>query len=260
MATDEKFKRFIHKTIMNIGNFSKSKYDSNVRNVIDNHFHHFITAFTSHRENANDNYQMLEFLGDSTISCFITYYLWTRFPQLRGATNVNYMSKLKGTLVSSSTLSKIAKQLGFTDYLITNAGVNFKLDALLEDTFEAFIGAINLAFDHEYGLYGIGFGAAYGLLTNLYDNETIELTFEATMDPKTILKELGDAHPEWGGVTYRDDIPLKRSGIFLGETCIAYGFGQNNKIRHQDAAKKGLVEISRLYGVKPKTGDLFFVF
>jgi len=86
--------------------------------------------------------EILEFIGDSILGNYIARYLSDRYP----TENEGFLTTLKSRLVKTETLAKFANHLGFNDYMIIskfveeqNGRTNPKL---LENTFEAFIGAI----------------------------------------------------------------------------------------------------------------------
>lgn len=252
----KEFRDFIISTITTLCD-SYQEEASEFKAIIDSGMNHFKRAFTSPRENVNENYQMLEFLGDSTILSFITYYLYRRFPQLREPKSVPIISRLKGNLVATKVLSEIATSLNFESFLVTEVSDNFNIDAFLEDTFEAFIGALCLSADEYYGIPGVGYGVCYKLLKVLFDKRDISLTFESTFDNKSAIKELIDAHPELGKLVYNDSLSENISRLYLGDILIGSGHGKNNKIRQQAAAKQGLVYIKDHYNYAPKKGNIF---
>lgn len=102
-------------------------------------------AFT-HKSYANEhklkyNQQRLEFLGDSAISWIISNYLYSfQHPIL----SEGDMTIIKSRLVSTDTLAKAACEIGLEKLLFLSKGAaSSKIsNKILEDTFEAFVGAI----------------------------------------------------------------------------------------------------------------------
>nr|QCF47459.1 putative RNase III protein [Erythrocytic necrosis virus] len=214
-------------------------------------------AFTSHRENHQENYQILEFLGDSVIFSVITWYLYRRFPQFQESKSLGIITRLKGTLISKKSLAHAAQELGFEKFLNLNITSDFNKDAFLEDVFEAFIGAVNLAFDDYYGTMGAGYSVCYKILKGIFDKRDISVTYDSIIDPKSILKELIDAHPELGVLEYVQDFtPEPLSRLFLNDVEIGVGIGKNKKIQQPIAAKQGLDYIKHTYGIIP-SGNKF---
>ena len=138
----------------------------------------------------NDN-ERLEFLGDSVLNPIVAKYLYERFPDQ----NEGFMTRLRTRLVNGETLGQFAKEMGFGEYIIISRHIEDKCNGresvkLLEDCFEAFMGAIYLDFNNldkrsrlynEYSnvfnsfLSGIGFHICEELFINIVE-EKIDFT------------------------------------------------------------------------------------
>jgi len=85
--------------------------------------------------------EVLEFEGDSVLGGYVARYLHHRYPQEQEG----FLTTLKSRLVKTESLSKFATFLGFGKYLIISKYVEEQggreNPKLLENTFEAFIGA-----------------------------------------------------------------------------------------------------------------------
>lgn len=94
-----------------------------------------------------ENNERLEFLGDSILNMLVTEYLYKTYPHL----SEGELSKMKSVVVSGQALTKIARGWNLGAYLrvgkgeARNGGRN--RDSLLEDAFEAILGAIYLDSD-----------------------------------------------------------------------------------------------------------------
>jgi ribonuclease-3 len=88
--------------------------------------------------------ESLEFLGDAVLGLVIADMLFRQFPQH----NEGHKSKLKAWLVSETSLSQLASDLGLGEFLILGRGEEKsggrRKQALLADGFEALIAAIYL--------------------------------------------------------------------------------------------------------------------
>lgn len=110
-------------------------------------------AFVHSSFNSFENNERLEFLGDSHLNFIVGHYLYTRFP----FEQEGFLTKLRTKLVRSAALADIASKLKFDQYLLTNFQLGpdnhessqIKSPKLLEDAFEAFIGALSLDFVQE---------------------------------------------------------------------------------------------------------------
>lgn len=96
------------------------------------------------RKEYKDNYQRLEFLGDSVLQLIITDYLLTKFPHQREGV----LAKMRSSLVCGESLSQAALTINLGEYILlsrneeNNGGRNNP--STLEDITEALIGAIYL--------------------------------------------------------------------------------------------------------------------
>lgn len=103
-------------------------------------------AFThkSSTEDSSESNERLEFIGDSVLGLIVTTYLYEKYPH----ENEGFLTRIRTKLVSGKALSKIASNMGFENFIVMNEkGMRnewFKNPRLLEDSIEAFIGAIYL--------------------------------------------------------------------------------------------------------------------
>jgi ribonuclease-3 len=89
------------------------------------------------------NYERLEFLGDSIISKIVAEHLYKKHPEL----DENGMSKARNIIVQSKTEIIAAKELNLIKYIKIGESIkhgNGISDKILEDVYEALIGAIYL--------------------------------------------------------------------------------------------------------------------
>jgi len=95
------------------------------------------------------SYERLEFLGDALIGMIVANYLYSRFPDQ----NEGFLSKIRTKIVNGRMLGYLSDKIGFPKFAIISKQVeesggrnNFKI---MEDIFEAFIGALFLDFQTE---------------------------------------------------------------------------------------------------------------
>jgi dsRNA-specific ribonuclease len=163
----------------------------------------FLQSFTSSTFDEVNNYEFYEQMGDVTANKFLVYYFYERFPALMCPLGVKVVARLKINYASKKTFSRLAEKEGFWDYIRASEEWKDKrrMD-LLEDTFEAFIGATEFLIDTrvERGLGAVVIGA---YLTRLFNEEQISLRYTDLYDSKTRLKELFDKHgAELGKIRY----------------------------------------------------------
>lgn len=96
----------------------------------------------THRSHSGQNYERLEFLGDSILSFTIADALYDRYPQL----SEGDLTRVRATLVRRETLAKLARELKLGDCLELGGGElksgGFDRDSILADTLEAVFGAV----------------------------------------------------------------------------------------------------------------------
>lgn len=91
----------------------------------------------------NYSNERLEYLGDSIIGSLVSSYIYHRYFRQ----NEGFLTKLKTKLVRTKTLSHFTQFLNLPQYILLSKHVEDTCngrtnDAILENTFEAFIGAI----------------------------------------------------------------------------------------------------------------------
>jgi len=96
------------------------------------------------------SYEVLEFLGDAVIHAVIAEYLFRRYPDK----DQGFLTKLRTKIEKGETLNKFSRKLGFHEYAIISrnielsGGRNNNIN-IMEDIFEAFIGALKLETNFE---------------------------------------------------------------------------------------------------------------
>jgi len=160
--------------------------------IIKNGMPLYSQAFTHPTADENDNYEPLEFLGDSIVNCVIVWYLSRRFPQLNCQDGVKILARLKINLVSKKIFADFGSQLDFWKYVSADKETrDTKMKKTLEDVFEAFFGATQKLIDSEIRM-GVGYSVCYNIIKNLFGPMHISLKYEDLYDAKTRLKEVFD--------------------------------------------------------------------
>jgi len=95
------------------------------------------------------SYERLEFLGDAILNMVVANYLYFRFPDQ----NEGFLSKIRTRLVNGKMLGFLSNEIGFPKFAIISKQVeeangrnNYKI---MEDIFEAFLGALYLDFQTD---------------------------------------------------------------------------------------------------------------
>ena len=122
--------------------------------------------------------ERLEFLGDSVLSTTVAAYLYERYPD----EDEGFMTRMRTKLVNGETLYYFAKELNFGDFILISRHVEDKCNGrdsikILEDCFEAFLGAMFLdfnenEFDRSLDFYsGMGFQVCQKFIINLIEDK-----------------------------------------------------------------------------------------
>lgn len=215
----------------------------------------FQTAFTAKSINPQQNYEIFEFLGDSASNHAVVSYFYNVYPQLQclSGAGVATLSRLKIKYTSSESFAKFATQLGFFPYIkctreeLENAE---KTQHLLEDVFEAFIGATyNILLKH-FQLHGVCSQIIYDFMSHILNQQKISFDLEELYDAKTRLKELFDNKSEMNAFykTFGNPIYERRTGdsmytllYFDRDPNIHFiGVGASQANRDKSAAQQAL--------------------
>jgi len=92
------------------------------------------------------SYETLEFLGDSFLGCIVSNYLYSRYVN-EHFKDEGFLTKLKIRLVCGEQLAHLSKCMNFQEYMIISKHIEDNCNGrenehILEDVFEAFIGAL----------------------------------------------------------------------------------------------------------------------
>ena len=200
----------------------------------------YFQAFT-HKSYANEHKlpcnERLEFIGDSVIGFVVADLAYNLHPDL----SQGEMTKLRSTLVQSQNLNKLAKGYHLEKYIrVGNSLKNqdlSKMTHLLEDVFEAVIGAMYL----DQGLR-----TTYGIVKKIFYPEVKNFNFSMLHDYKSQLQEEIQAENR-EAVEY---VVVKESGpshnkifeveVRLEKITLGKGVGKSKKEAEQLAAKDAL--------------------
>ena len=162
-------------------------------------------AFTSELVDTVNNYQVLEQVGDLSGNKFIVNYMYERFPHLDCAEGVKVVARLRINYGAKESFCEIARKLGFWEFIsATNDLRQRKMKPLLEDVFEAFLGATERILDSRKRV-GVGYAIVHDILASIFNEMDISLRYEDLYDAKTRLKELFDLHESsLGPLVYKE--------------------------------------------------------
>ena len=201
-------------------------------------------AFT-HASYRNENkstckvdYDRLEFVGDAVLDLIIADLLYYRFPNMRSGE----LSKCRASLVRGVTLASFSKRMNFERYIRVSKGEE-KLGEmnpkLLEDCFEAFIGAYYLD-NHD------NFEKTKTLVKSFFSDAIEHYEEYEVFDYKSRLQEMLQSNTS-GDISYsiveengtpqekEFKVEVKCNNIVLG-----VGVGSSKKKAEQNAAKNAI--------------------
>lgn len=191
--------------------------------------------------------ERLEFLGDSVLNVTVASYLFERYPE----ENEGFLTKMRTKLVNGKMLAKLCKMVGLGEFVLLskqieeNDGRN-NLN-ILEDAFEAFLGAIYL---------DLGFEVASFWVTSVIEThlDLSELVMQNTNYKDQFFKTFQQIHGYLPRFYEMNVETNKRTGQKTFIVCIkdannnviAIGKGSNKKEAENDAAKLAVDKISLL--------------
>lgn len=191
-----------------------------------------------HKDKKLESNERLEFLGDAVLELIVSLYLFKKFP--------NYpegkLTSLRSKLVQTTTLSLVAKKLGFGKKLKLSKGEiasgGAKNKSILADTFEAFVGALyqDQGFEKSYDF-------VYKNLLLVTENMPLD---ELPQDYKSKLQELiqsqGQPSPKYEVIkSYGPDHNKTFiTAVIIDNKTYETGVGKSKQDAEQNAAKKAL--------------------
>ncbi|UQS81606.1 ribonuclease III [Bombilactobacillus folatiphilus] len=97
-----------------------------------------------HRELKIKDYERLEFLGDAVLELNVSEYIFKTFPSLPEG----QLTKLRADIVCTASFARFCREVGLQEFIRLGNGEekagSRNRDTLLEDVFEAFVGALYL--------------------------------------------------------------------------------------------------------------------
>lgn len=195
------------------------------------------SSFNADAKTKHQDYERLEYIGDAVLGFVTADLIFQVHPEM----NQGFMSKLRSHLVQSKSLAKYARKIELSKYVIAGQAIDHetidKSDKILEDVFEALIGAIYL----DQGIKKVTSHIKSFIYNDIKFAKTDNLT-----DYKTRLQEeMQSEHRD--SVSYR---VLKMEGpaherLFVSEVLfdgevLASGKGRTKKESEQEAAKNAL--------------------
>jgi len=187
------------------------------------------------------SYETIEFLGDSFLGTVIAKYLYLRYVSYHNI-DEGFLTKLKIRFVCGEQLAFLSKQLGFDAYMIISKHIEENCKGrenihILEDIFEAFLGAIYL--DHQD--FALVETFIIRCIESMIDFSDIILNDNNFKDQ--ILRYFQHnfkVHPTYRTIK-NEDTNNFTCKIFKEEEYIQSGEGNTKKKAEQNASKNALI-------------------
>ena len=187
------------------------------------------------------SYERLEFLGDAVLGTIVVHQAFIAFPEL----DEGGLTRIKVSLVSGSTLSEIAEELGFKNVIVfgsSEAGTGKRgMHSALENVYESVVGALFIDGGIEE--------ASRFVHRTLIPRMDVRMA-EKPENPKSLLQEKLQAH----GITPTYKL-IKMEGpphdrtfvtqVIADEMPLAKGKGKSKKEAEARAASATLTQIDK---------------
>ena len=199
------------------------------------------SSYTNEKKTKTGHYERLEFIGDGVLDLVLADLVYKTYPKL----DQGELSKLRIYFVNGVTLTQYARKYHFDEVLLlgkgqkTNGGSN---DKILEDVFEAFLGAVYL---------DQGFDFVYNLLKEIFLDDIKNVSLNVLKDYKSQLQEFVQADTR-NCVTYRC---ISEKGnpphtefvceVMWDDQVYGVGKGTSKKKAEQEAARDALSKMVR---------------
>jgi len=199
-----------------------------------NNLNLYIRAFT-HKSALKEyplkeDYETLEFMGDSVLGFVITKYLFDKYSN----ENEGFLTRARTKIVRSGTLARIAHEIGLGEMIIMDEkGIRNSWNynpKILEDCFEALIGAIYL---------DLGMIYARNFIITIIEKSNVSLEDDNYKDQiMRYCQAMKYPFPEYNVLSFKNgtfEIEL----VMNGNTC-GHGYASTKKQAEQYAAQMAL--------------------
>lgn len=194
-------------------------------------------SYNSDANTKHHDYERLEFMGDAVLSFTTADIIFSLYSEM----DPGMMSKLRSYVVKGKSLANLNRELGLVDFIRTGHSIPYQKlmesDKILEDIFEALVGAIYI--DN-------GIDVAFNFIKRLTYDKIRNFNFDVLTDYKTKLQEEMQAE-------HRDSVhyvtvdaygPMHDRtfvvNVYFGDILLGTGKGKSKKEAEEEAAKDAL--------------------
>lgn len=183
------------------------------------------------------NNERLEFLGDAILDAVISDYLYNKFP----GEDEGFLTEMRSKIVKGQNLSLLAKQLHLDDFVTANVNSEKAKFRILEDSFEAFIGAIYM---------DRGYSAVTAFLLRLLQKHLINIDQlkEKEENYKSTLIEWAQKNKR--EVYFHTEEDTGKANAFISHVMLdniekGRGKGNSKKEAEQEASRSALIIVEK---------------
>ena len=186
------------------------------------------------------SYETMEFLGDSILGSIVSSYLYERFYKIYNQ-DEGFLTYLKNRIVCGESLAVLSKKIGLNKFIVISKHIEDYCDGrnnlnILEDVFEAFIGAIFL--DNNYD-------TIKEILLNIIEKyiDFTDIIIKNNNHKEQIIKYLQHNYkenPKYKDIN-SDNNKLYRCELLFQDKVISKGEGKSKKKAQQDASRNALI-------------------
>ena len=200
------------------------------------------SSFNSDAKTHHHDYERLEFMGDSVLGFVIASLIYNYHPEM----NEGSMTKARSTLVQTASLARKAREYHYDEYIRAGHSLTkeqaLKNDHILEDIFEAVLGAIYL---------DQGIQVAFKYIVNMFKDDVKNFQPTEVKDYKSRLQEAMQAEYR-ESVTYKviseKGPPHDRTfevEVYFNNQALGTGVGKSKKEAEQRAAQDALNKVAK---------------
>ncbi len=200
------------------------------------------SSFNSDARTHHHDYERLEFMGDSVLGFSVASLIYNYHPEM----DEGSMTKARSTLVQTASLAKKAREYHYDEFIRAGHSLTkeqaLKNDHILEDIFEAVLGAIYL---------DQGIEVAFKYVSNMFTNDVKYFKQTEIKDYKSKLQEAMQAE-------YRESVSYKvinekgpphdrtfEIEVSFNNQVLGVGVGKTKKEASQRAAQDALSKVAK---------------
>ncbi len=179
-----------------------------------------------------NNYERMEFLGDSVWGLIVASFLYEHYPSL----NEGKLTLLKAYLTNNAFISKLARRIGLGNFVRVGRAYKFPIsESTLADVFESFVAFLYLTYGFER-VKRWGYRVLKEVMPPDVDIDAIVSAFDPKGQLQAVASHMGKE------VHYRveQDGKAFRVTVYLNDEPVSEGVGFSVKEAEKNAARRAL--------------------